>query len=164
MNDLSFDTGVISSYETRQRAVPTGLLIRAAIGIALVCYFLFSGSWTGSLLGNALFALAALGLAAIGCLQAASMAWRLELTAQSLRWRSAFRSGQVPLAELRSIRPSSWSSRRSPVAVIEFTGRRPIRIAVRDGLTLFAADVMQAAPQVKMGLPEPDGYRWDRPR
>jgi hypothetical protein len=75
-----------------------------------------------------------------------SVVRRLELTAETLRWRSALRSYEIPLTQLRRMRPG----RDGRAEIIELAGRRPIRIGVCDGLEEFAADIKAAAPQVEV--------------
>lgn len=88
---------------------------------------------------------------------ALSAVYRLELTVDTLRWRLALRSHEMPLTELRRMRPGRRNGR---VEVIEFAGRRPIRFAVRDGLAEFAADIKAAAPQVEVTFADrPGGSR-----
>jgi hypothetical protein len=84
----------------------------------------------------------------------ASAAWRLDLTPRSLRWRSGFRSGEIPLAELRRVR-LRWDG----FAVIESAGRRRllINVSIRDQQR-FAADVEEAAPHIEMKLPQRHGH------
>jgi hypothetical protein len=81
----------------------------------------------------------------------------LDLTADTLRWRTLLRSHEVPLAELRRVRPKG---RKGRVEVIEFARRRPIRLGIRDGLVEFAADIKAAAPQVEVTFADqPSGNR-----
>jgi hypothetical protein len=87
---------------------------------------------------------------------ALSVVRRLELTADTLRWQSALRSYEIPLTQLRRMRPG----RNGRAEVIELVGRRPIRFGVCDGLEEFAADVKAAAPQLEVTFADrPDGYR-----
>jgi hypothetical protein len=80
----------------------------------------------------------------------ATAAWLLELTPDALRWRSMYRSGEIPLAELRRVR-SRWDG----FAVIESAGRRPLLIDIDvRALPRFAVDVERAAPQISVKLPE----------
>jgi hypothetical protein len=82
---------------------------------------------------------------------------RLELTADTLRWRSVLRSHEVPLTELRRLRPVGRNGRQE---VIEFTRRRRLRLGVRPGLKEFAADIKAAAPHVEVTFADPPtGYR-----
>src|SRR5215469_11563728 len=101
MSDLFSDPGVISSYGSRKGPAPERLLIPAGVG-ALVTYFMSQYVTTTSPLGPVLFAVLFLVVAGSGCYREASKAWRLELTAGSLRWRSIFGSGDIPLTELTS--------------------------------------------------------------
>jgi hypothetical protein len=82
---------------------------------------------------------------------------RLELTVDTLRWRTLLRRHEVPLTELRRVRPKG---RNGGAEVIEFARRRPVRVAVRAGLAEFAADIKAAAPQVEVMLADrPVGNR-----
>jgi hypothetical protein len=81
---------------------------------------------------------------------------RLELTADTLRWRTRLRRHEVPLTELRRVRPKGGRSRAE---VIEFARRRRITVGVRDGLEEFAADIKAAAPQVEVAFADrPSGH------
>jgi hypothetical protein len=70
----------------------------------------------------------------------------LELTRDSLRWRSIGRRGEVPLAELRQVRAGQDLFGR---VRIEIAGRRPIRVLVSGGLSDFINNVKRAAPQLE---------------
>jgi hypothetical protein len=85
----------------------------------------------------------------------ATAAWQLELTRDVLRWRSMFRGGEIPLAELRVVR-SRWDG----FPVIESAGRRPLLVDIDvRALRRFAADLDKAAPQIILKLPEPRSPR-----
>jgi hypothetical protein len=51
-----------------------------------------------------------------------------------------------------SFGPAAWRART--FAVIEFTGRRPVSIPIRDGLARFAEDIRRAAPALEVDLGE----------
>jgi hypothetical protein len=88
-----------------------------------------------------------------------SPARRLELTVDTLRWRSTLRSHEIPLTELKRMRPA----RMGKAEVIEFARRLPIRVAVRDGLDEFEANVRAVAPHVAVTFADGRvGYRSHR--
>jgi hypothetical protein len=77
------------------------------------------------------------------------LSYRLELTEDSLKWRTPIRSGSVPLYELVSIRPQTWGSN-----VLRFKLRAgpPLLIMTRKGSAPFADAVQRAAPGVDVRL------------
>ena len=167
MNGGVTELPVLSSYQARATALPW-----LAVYWALLAVFLAVGAVIGvdSLQGK-LFGLLMAGGSAFASFSVVSAAWRLELTADTLRWRSTLGGGEVPLTELRSIRsgqgrgrlpmfgPAAWRARA--FAVIDFTtGSRPVSIPVRAGFGLFAEAVRQAAPQLDVDLgDQATGYR-----
>lgn len=161
MNGPVTDPAVLSSYQARATAVPV-LALYPAFGTVLIVSISVSAAGN---LKNELIGLLIGGASACASIFLAAIPWRLELTAGSLRWRSTLGGGEVPLSELRSIR-FSWGlprllwffgyvttrRRPQPFAFIEFTGRRPVYIAGRDGLAAFINDVQRAAPQLDVDL------------
>lgn len=83
-------------------------------------------------------------------------AYRLELAADTLRWRFALGGGEVPTSELRRMRPARGNSK---VEIIEFAGRRPIRVIAVPGLEQFAVEVQKVAPQLETSFAARSGYR-----
>ena len=157
MNSQNPDPAVRSSYQTRKRAK-----VVLAAPVMMTAVFAWLGFYFTQLPGSVPVLETVLITAFfVGCLVSTwySMlfgVWRLELTADTLRWRSILQSGEVPLTELRRMRPGYLGSRAE---VIEFARHRPIRVLVRDGLPQFAADVRQAAPHLEVSFAEPSGYR-----
>jgi hypothetical protein len=83
-------------------------------------------------------------------------AYRLELTADTLRWRFALSGGEVSITDMRRMRPA----RVNPMLeIIEFAERRPIRVLVIPGLQQFAAETEKVAPQLETSFAERSGYR-----
>jgi hypothetical protein len=83
-------------------------------------------------------------------------AYRLELAADTLRWRFVTGDGEVPITDLRRMRPARGNSK---LEIIEFAGRRPVRVIAVPGLQQFAAEVQNVAPQLETSFAARSGYR-----
>ena len=75
--------------------------------------------------------------------------WRIELTADELRWHTILRTGAVPLSRVQSISRGKRSS-----VYVKIDGRRwDLWIEARPGrLGTFAADLRATAPHVNVSL------------
>jgi hypothetical protein len=83
-------------------------------------------------------------------------AYRLELASDTLRWRFAWGGGEAPISDLRRIR----CARSNPkLGIIEFAGRRPVRVIAVPGLQQFAAEVQKVVPQLETSFAAGGGYR-----
>lgn len=155
----TYDPAVLASYQTRGSPRDR---TRAAVvvtgGFALLLAFSFTASGPTSLGYTyppiALFAVCL----SVVWYSALFGVYRLEMTQDSLRWRSLIRRGEVPLTELRRIR-----NRGSKWAVIERDNGRRISISMREGFPKFADDVRRAAPNANVSIAPPpadsSGYR-----
>jgi len=158
MNRRAPDPAVVSSYQTRRApraALVVPVVLTAVFTWASVEFTRGQGPSPPALETVLAIAAFAGGVGFIWYLMLFGV-YRLELTADSLRWRSTVRSGEVPLTELRRMRPGY---RGSNSVVIEPAVRRPIRVVVRDGLPEFVADVRQAVPHLGASFGYPSGYR-----
>ena len=66
------------------------------------------------------------------------MAYRVELTSRSIRWRAPWRRGEVPLELVRRIRQGEFTFQHRAHAVIEVEGGRKVSVRVNDGFPDFA--------------------------
>jgi hypothetical protein len=76
-------------------------------------------------------------------------AYRLELAADTLRWRFPLGGGEAPISDLTRMRSAHGNT---GLALIEFARRRPVRVLRSPGLEQFAVNVQKAAPQLENNL------------
>jgi hypothetical protein len=92
------------------------------------------------------------------------LCYRLDLDDRTLRWWAPLRRGEIPLDQLREIRPYGFGT----VLFVPAEGR-PAAVLVRRGVPAFVAAVQEAAPHVRVTvnrysrvldrLPGPSGFR-----
>lgn len=94
------------------------------------------------------------------------IAYRLDLSESSIRWRAPLRSGTIALSDLVEMRPFRFGS---TVEVLCLSDGSKVEVMVQKGFVEFMAEVQAAAPHVqarvgtfaKIGdrLPGPRGFR-----
>lgn len=124
------------------------VLANAGIGLAL----LEVGLTTLNPLALVLGLLWCAAVTAIGWAGLGKFAYWIELTEQTLRWRTVVRRGQAPLSTVRRIRPQPSPRMRPTYQLIEFDHRPHIIVKTRWGITQFAADLVRLAPHVEVEL------------
>lgn len=75
------------------------------------------------------------------------MAYRVQLTSRSIRWRAPWRRGEVPLDRVRRIRQGDFTFQHRAHAVIEVEGGRKVSVRVNGGFPDFAAAIARQSPQ-----------------
>jgi hypothetical protein len=150
----------VSSYAALKRprallVAPVALTVAWAVVISVVPFDNYQGPPSAPvfILLLSAFAVCFLGLLWYTMLH---RAFQVELTADTLRWRFALGGGEVPISELRRMRPKRGNSK---LEIIEFAGRRPIRVIAAPGLQQFAAEVQKVAPQLETSFAARSGYR-----
>jgi hypothetical protein len=142
------------------------VLLVAPVGATVLCAALISVVGFDNLQGppsKAVFMLllSAIAVCCVGSFWYSTLhtAYRLELATDTLRWRSVRGGGEVPISDLRRMRPARVNPK---LEIIEFAARRPIRVAAIPGLQRFAAEVQKAAPQLETSFAAQSGYRRNR--
>jgi|GEM_PF-6020962 hypothetical protein len=155
------DQPVRATYQGREGPKRRSLIPRAVVFLVFGLFALLpaEGLRSAALLGTEAFDVLGMCCALYDGIRQASLAWRLDLTADSLRWRSMFRNGEISLTDLQRMR-RRWDG----VGVIESTARRRLLVDASDRLWGFASDVKEAAPHIDVSFPQRNGPRrasWD---
>jgi hypothetical protein len=150
-----FGPPVIAAYDASaavKRGFPivlffTIVFLGAAIWFAAARVFV--ANWV---LGEVLLVLALIGLQWYRWLSEVRL---LELTSGTLRWKSFRHGGEIPLADVRRIRPYSFSGRYLHMTdvIIDCAGRRAIRVKRVSGLLEFTA-LRRARPELEISVPQ----------
>ena len=115
---------IVAVYESPlcyKRIPLVQMIMLPALGLAADLGCLAAGEYRSATFCTFWLCIAALLEYQYGC----RVATRLELTATSLRWRSAFRGGEVPLSTVRAILPSA---RRGGLSKLLIGGSRPVHL------------------------------------
>ena len=124
-----------------------GLAVVGGFGIAIILWLTGSSKSPQSPAVLFLIPFGALAFA-VGYLFLFRMAYRVELTARSIRWRAPLRRGEVPLEQVLRIRRGEFTLQHREHAVIEVRGGRKVSVRVNGRFADFALAVAYQAPHV----------------